>query len=464
MPALCSCLRLSPVVLVGIVLLGFSPVHCQTSAGGEMIGALLPEVVNLSVTRYQRTNADAGNIAGQPLITREKTQASGFIIDPSGIIVTNRHAVSGAADIIVTLDDGTRLSGTALAEAPQSDIALLKVDAARQLPSAGFGNSDELLPGDPVYVIGNPFGFGSTVTSGIVSALDRDTPESGAGSFIQIDAALNRGNSGGPVFDLHGKVVGISTALYSPAPETGFVGIGYAIPINDARFIIDQLRTKGQAKLGWIGIHVQPVSADIAAAVGLVTPTGSIVLDVGNGTPAAHAGLSPGDIILKVDNKDAPKPLVLNRDIDESRIGSAVNLLVWRGGATQVLPVTLAESPADTEGAKSSEAEVQQEQRIVHDDLGLVVGPVTEEIRHTLGLAGTPDIGVAIRRVVAHSVAADRALAPGSLILNIDRQQVTSSSDLQRGIEAARRDRRGFILLLLRDQSGLHWVSLPLPS
>ena len=403
-------------------------------------------------------------MTSQPSIKRGETQASGFIIDPSGLIVTNRHAVADAADIMVMLDDGTKLAGRMLAAAPQSDIALLKVDADRPLPSVRFGDSNELRPGDTVYVVGNPFGFGSTVTSGIVSALDRDMPESGAGSFIQIDAALNHGSSGGPVLDLRGEVVAISTALYSPAPETGFVGIGYAIPVNDALFIINQLRTQGHVRLGWIGGHLQPVSADIAAAVGLATPTGSIVLDVGAGMPAAQAGLSAGDIILKIGNRTAPTPLIVNREIEQSPIGSTVALTIWRAGGLHVLPATVGESPADTDGPQTGAAAVQQQVRAVDDHLGLLVGPITEEISHRLGLTAVPSAGLPISRVMANSVAAEHGVVPGTLILNIDRQPVTSSADVTHLIDAARRSGRGFILLLVEDQSGLHWVALPLSA
>ncbi len=457
MPALRSCLRLTGVALVAVVLLGLSPAIGQpTGSSAKMIAALLPEVVNLSVTKYDKPPAATGNMISQPSIKEDKAQASGFIIDSSGLIVTNRHAVGDAAEITVTLNDGTRLRGTVLTAVTQSDIALLKVNAERPLPSVKFGDSDKLCPGDPGYVIGNPFGFDSTITSGIVSALDRDMPESETGSFIQTDAALNRGNSGGPIFNQHGEVIAISTALYSAAPDTGFVGIGYAIPANDARFIINRLRANGQVKLGWIGAQVQAVTTDIAAAVGLATPAGSIVLDVGSDSPATHAGLSPGDIILKIDDRSVLNPRILNREIAESRIVSTVALRVWRDRALQVLPVTIGESPADLTGAKTATGEVRQQPRVARDDLGLVVGPITEEIMQELGLAPGPSAGVAVRRVVANSVADDHGIARGSLILNIDRQPVTSSSDLQQRIDAARSERRGFLLLLLRNRSGLH--------
>jgi serine protease Do len=238
MPAL----RLVLGLVVAMALLaspGLSPAIGQPAASSaDLIATLLPKVVSLSVTKYEKTPAAAGNMSSQPSIKEEKTQASGFIIDPSGLIVTNRHAVSDAGDITVILDDGTHLQGRVVAVATQSDIALLQVDAGRPLPSVEFGDSDKLRPGDAVYVIGNPFGLGSTVTSGIVSALDSDTLESEASSFIQIDAAINRGNSGGPVFNVRGEVIAVGTALYSTSPDSCFVGIGYAIPGNDVRFTV----------------------------------------------------------------------------------------------------------------------------------------------------------------------------------------------------------------------------------
>ena len=212
--------RLPVAALVAVALLGASRQSPnQRHQAPDLIARLLPEVVSLSVTTYTKTPAVATNMASQLSIKQEKTQASGFIIDPSGVIVTNRHAIADAADVIVVLNDTTRLRATLLAAAGHSDIALLKVDADRLLPAVTFGDSDKLRPGDPVFLIGNPFGLASTVTAGIVSALDRNTPESQSNSFIQIDAALNRGNSGGPVFNAAGEVIAIGTALYSAGTD-----------------------------------------------------------------------------------------------------------------------------------------------------------------------------------------------------------------------------------------------------
>ncbi len=306
------------------------------------------------------------------------------------------------------------------------------------------------------------------MTAGIVSALDRNTPESQSNSFIQIDAALNRGNSGGPVFDAGGEVVAIGTALYSTGADTGSVGLGYAIPANDAQFIIRRLRAEGHVNPGWIGARVQSVTADTAAAVGLAapmgSPMGSIVLAVGDDTPAARAGLSVGDVILKVGDDVVEQPRILNREIAETRVGSTVGLTVWRDGASQVVMVTIGAAPPEPTATKITMPENRQPERVTRDDLGLVVGPVTDDIRRKLALTATPRIGVAVAAVTPHSVAADHGIAPGSLILNVDRLPVTSPPEVQQRIDAARSQRRPFVLMLIQDEGGLRWVSLPLAA
>ncbi len=257
-------------------------------------------------------------MASQPTIAHT-THSSGFFVTSSGLIVTNRHAIAGVSEISVTLHDTTKLNACVLATAAQSDIAVLKVDFASPVAAVKFGDSDRIRPGDPVFVIGNPLGHGNTVTAGIVSALDRNSAESQFGSFFQIDAALNQGNSGGPVFNADGEVVGVATALFSPGADGGSVGLGLAIPGNDARLIADRLLEHGQVQLGWIGAHIQPVTADLAAAVKLPAATGSIVTGVEDGSPAARAGVAAGDVILKVGEADEIDPRMLNQAIAASR-------------------------------------------------------------------------------------------------------------------------------------------------
>jgi serine protease Do len=429
----------------------------------DLIDALQPAVVNISVVRYERTAAVDGNMSGQTKVAEHRIQGSGFFIDPSGILITNRHVIADAGEIFVVLHDTTRLKASVIATAAQSDIALLKVNVGRDVPTVTFGDSEGMRPGDPVFVIGNPFGLGSTVTAGIVSALDRNVVESEAGSFIQIDAALNPGNSGGPVFNKAGTVIGVSTALVNPGSENSSVGLGLAIPGNDVQFVVHRLLDHGRVQLGWIGAHVQPVTADIASAVGLPATLGSIVIEVEDNSPAAQAGLNNGDIILQVGDHDVLGPRNLNREIASATIGSVTKLVVWRDGTRQIIPVTIAESKADSAMSQPKVPQTDEAARTVHHDLGLVLSPVTENTRAKLGM--TPQqAGVEVQDVLPNTAAADRGIIAGSLILNVHRQSVTSPADVQERIDAARKENRSSVLVLVRGTQGLRWVVLPLNS
>ena len=413
-------------ILIQLTLLPAFAQHREPSTA-DLIDTLQPAVVNISVVRYERIAAVEGNMAGQTKIAEHWIQGSGFFIDPSGILITNRHVIADAGEIFVVLYDTTRLKASVIAAAAQSDIALLKVNAGRAVPTVTFGDSDGMRPGAPVFVIGNPFGLGSTVTAGIVSALDRNVAESESGSFFQIDAALNPGNSGGPVFNKAGTVVGVSTALVNPGNENSSVGLGLAIPGNDVQFIVRRLLDHGRVHLGWIGAHVQQVTTDIASAVGLPAVLGSIVTDVEDNSPAAHAGLKDGDIILMAGDQDVIGPRSLNREIANATIGGVTKLVVWRDGARQTISITSEESKAESATSESSVSQTGEAVRIVHDDLGLVLDPVTENIRAKLGM--TPQqTGVVVQDVLANSAAADRAITAGSLIINVDRQSVITAT------------------------------------
>jgi serine protease Do len=450
-------------ILIQLTLLLPALAQHREPSTADLIDALQPAVVNISVIRYDRTKAVEGNMAAQTKIAEHRIQGSGFFIDPSGILITNRHVIADAGEIFVILHDTTRLKASVIATAAQSDIALLKVNVGRAVPTVTFGDSDGMRPGDPVFVIGNPFGLGSTVTSGIVSALDRNVTESESGSFFQIDAALNPGNSGGPVFDKAGTVVGVSTALVNPGSENSSVGLGLAIPGNDVKFTVRRLLDNGRVQLGWIGAHVQQVTTDIASAVRLPAVLGSIVTEVDDNSPAARAGLNDGDIILKVGEQDVIGPRSLNREIASATIGSVTKLVIWRDGIQQTIPITIGESHADRTSSKSSASQAGEATRIVHHDLGLVVGPITEDIRAKLGL--TPQqTGVMVQDVLANSAAADRGITAGSLIMNVNRQSVASPADVQQGIDAARKENRSFVLVLVRGTQSLRWVVLPLNS
>ena len=427
----------------------------------DLIETLQPSVVNITITRHAKTSAAAGNIVSQDSASEKRVQSSGFFVDESGVVLTNRHVIADATEIIVTLHDATRLRASVMAAATTTDIALLKVNAGKQVPALKFGNSDILRPGDPVFIIGNPLGLGSTVTAGIVSALDRNTPDSETASFFQIDAALNVGNSGGPVFDTQGNVVGVSTALVTPENQAGSVGLGLAIPGNDVRFTLDRLLKFGRVQLGWIGIHVEPVTTDIMAAVGIPSVGGSIVTKVDDDSPAARAQLGRADIILKVDGDNMPGPRELNRKIASSAIGSVSRVGVWRTGTLLTIPVTVGDLPSNGSLDKPVVPDLNGYAQLGRPDLGLILAPLTDDARAKLAISAQQP-GVLVEDVVAHSVASDRGITAGSVIVSVERQSVTSSADVLRSLDDARQSNRRFVLLLVLDAQSLRWVPLPL--
>ena len=433
-------------------------------ASGELVAGLLSEVVNIAITTYDSSGGATGNMVGQTRTTMRRTLGSGFIVDPSGLIATNRHVVAKSHDIVVILHDGTRLKATLVAAAAQADMALLKVDAGRPLPSVTFGDSDAMVPGDAVYVIGNPLGLSSTVTAGIVSALDRNTVESEAVSFLQIDAALNTGNSGGAVFNTRGQVIGVSTALFSPEGGAGSVGLGFAIPGNDAKFILRRLATPEGLHLGWIGAHVQRTTPDVAAAVGLPAgmPLGCIITAVDPGSPAAQAGLREGDLVLDIGGEVTAEPRLLNRIVASSPVGGDIALTVWRADGKAQLNLKVMESAADIAAAKTGGfGATAAPSRLDRPDLGLLLGPADADTRARLGLPPR-QVGVLVTNVVPNSEAAQRDVLPGSLILNFERSPVTAPEQIQPRIDAARAAKHDSVLLLVADQQGRHWVSLSL--
>lgn len=446
---------------------GQTPAEAPAAAPTEsaLIEALQPAVVNITITSYTRTPAAIGNMAGQSTVAEHSEQSSGFFIDPRGIIVTNQHVIANANEITATLQDGTRLNATIIASTKQSDIALLKVNPGRQMAVVRFGDSDRMRPGDQVFVIGNPLGLGNTVTAGIVSALDRNTAQSKFSSFFQIDASLNHGNSGGPVFNAAGEVIGIATALFSPEGETGSVGLGLAIPANDARLIINRLRDAGEVQLGWIGAHVQRVTADIATAIRLPLTTGAIITAIDPDSPATRAHLESGDVVLQIENEKQNEPRILSRRISDAAIGSVLNLTIWRDGSERVMPIVIAPSPGNEKKAPAAATAppATDPKAGKRRDLGLILAPATETLRDKLGVPENQQ-GVTVVDTVDDSVASDHGVKAGSLIVKVNRQPVASPADVQAQIDVARSDNQALVLFLLKDPQGLHWVALPLTA
>jgi serine protease Do len=314
----------------------------------DLIAGVLPAVVNVSTVLAPRPpmtraapDLPAEQSSPPPAVVHGF--GSGFIIDGSGIIVTNRHVVEHAIRITVTLQDNTTLRATRIGHLSRADIALLRVKPAGKLPTLKLGDSDQVRVGDKVIAIGNPLGLGGSVSSGIVSGLNRDIRTTPFDDFIQTDAAINHGNSGGPLFDRRGEVIGINTAIYSPTETSGSIGISFALPINDAKFVIEQTLQYGRVRAGWLGLSMQSVTPDIAEAIGLGIPRGSIVAGVEASGPAAEAGVQEGDVIMSIGTMTPRDSRALWRAIAKAPLGKPIELTVWRDGRVLTVSPTVRE-------------------------------------------------------------------------------------------------------------------------
>src|SRR6516164_154566 len=389
---------------------------------------------------------------------RMQSLGSGFIIDSSGLVVTNNHVIDGADEITVTLQDNTSLKAKVLGRDESGDIALLQVKPDKPLPSVDFGDSDAERVGDWVVAIGNPFGLGGTVTAGIVSARGRDIRQGPYDDFIQTDAAINRGNSGGPLFNMDGQVIGINTAIFSPSG--GSIGIGFSIPSNMAKNIVAQLKEYGRPRRGWLGVKIQQVTPDIAESLGLKDASGAMVAGVNDGGPADKARIRNGDIILKFNNQDVKEMRTLPRIVADSEVGKQVPVLLWRDGKETTVLATLAEKPDDTQLAAATTGEAAHQPTEI-SGLGLKLAPITPEMKDKFSL-GADQKGVVITDVAPNGSAAERGLKAGDVIVEVQQGEVTSPADVQQKVDTVRKENRKSVLMLIQRQDGLQWVPLSL--
>jgi serine protease Do len=394
---------------------------------------------------------------------RMQSLGSGFIIDPSGLIVTNNHVIDGADEITVTLQDNTTLKATVVGRDETGDIALLKVKPDKPLPAVAFGDSDAARVGDWVLAIGNPFGLGGSVTAGIVSARGRNIHQGPYDDFIQTDAAINRGNSGGPLFDMDGQVIGMNTAIYSPSG--GSIGIGFSIPSNMVKNVVEQLKDFGHPRRGWLGVRIQQVTPDIAESLGLKDATGAMVAGVNDGGPADKAQIHNGDIILKFNNQDVKDMHALPRIVADSEVGQSVPVVLWRDGKDVTLQATLAEKPDDTQQAAAT-TEVPADTAPKPVDiagLGLKIAPISQDLKDKYQI-NADQKGVVITDVSPNGPAAERGLKPGDVVVEVQQGEVGSVDDVQKRVDAVRKENRKSVLLLIQRQDGLQWVPLALPG
>ena len=371
---------------------------------------------------------------------------SGFIIDADGHIVTNNHVVGDASKVEVTLQDGDKYTAKIIGRDLRTDLAVLKIDAGKPLPYVSFGDSDAAQIGDWVVAVGNPFGLGGSVTTGIISARGRDIHTGQFDDFLQIDAPINRGNSGGPTFNLSGQVVGINTAIYSP--NGGSVGIGFAVPSNVAKTVVTALEEHGKVERGWLGVQIQEVTPAIAASLGLKNDHGALVAMVTPNSPSATAGLRQGDVILAFNGKDITKLRDLPHFVAASAPGSQASLSVWRDSKEQQVDIELGEMPSNPQVASADEQAQPSEDHA--DAMGLHLGSLTNDVRSELHL-GRDVHGVVITHVENGSVADNLGLSRGDVIMSIDQQPTTSPKEAaQRLSDIAKSPNKSALLLLNR--------------
>jgi serine protease Do len=389
---------------------------------------------------------------------RVASLGSGFIIDPTGIIVTNNHVIANAEQITITLSDDTTLQAEVIGRDAVTDLAVLKVEPKAPLPAATWGESTKVKVGDWVLAIGNPFGLGGTVTAGIISATARDIHSGPYDDYLQTDASINRGNSGGPMFDLAGNVIGINTAIYSPSG--GSIGIGFAIPSAFARPIIEQLKATGKVERGWIGARIQPVTDEIAEAIGLDKGRGAMIAMVDPASPAAQAKLQPGDVILAYDNKPIDRSRQLPRLVADTPPETPVKLTVWRDGKEHEVELkAAAANPSRPAPPPPPEPEKPKPPPSV-DALGLKFMKVTPELRKQYSLPETAK-GVVITEVPQNSPAAAQGLRPGDLLIALGHEPVSALEDLQQKIAAAKKNGHKNLLLRVEREGNTRFIALP---
>ena len=452
----------------------------------DLAEKLLPTVVNISTTQkvegdqdlpempqfppgspFEQFFHDFFNRRGQgggdkPTPHNATALGSGFIVRANGYIVTNYHVIEGAESITVVLHDNTSLDAKLVGRDDKTDLAVLKVESDKPLPFADFGDSDKMRVGDWVLAIGNPFGLGGTVTAGIISARSREINAGPYDDFLQTDAAINRGNSGGPMFNMGGQVIGINTAIYSPSG--GSVGIGFAIPSALARGVVDQIIEFGRTKRGWLGVRIQSVTPEIAESLGLDKAEGALVAGVTEGGPAAKAGIETGDVILSFDGKPIGESRRLPRVVADTPVDKQVPVVVWRKGQRKELPATLGElEEAEKSGllasnTPDSQGDADKPQTL--DALGVTLSPLTDALKKQYSLSDDQK-GVVVTAVTNGSPAADKGLKVGDVIVEVGQAEIAAPADVAKKVTEAREAGRKSVLLLVETGGDLRFVALP---
>ncbi|WP_022728529.1 DegQ family serine endoprotease [Fodinicurvata sediminis] len=472
-------LQAGVLLIIGVLLTVPAQARSAPDSFADLADELLPTVVNISTSQvieddgrldnfeelfreFFERRGNGGESPDFPRQRRTSSLGSGFIIDSSGYIVTNNHVVAEADEITVRLFDNTALEAEIVGTDDKTDLALLKVETDRDLPAAKWGDSDSARVGEWILAIGNPYGLGGSVTAGIISARQRDINAGPYDDFLQTDASINRGNSGGPTFDMDGRVIGVNTAIFSPSG--GSVGIGFAIPSAMARNVIDSLKEHGEVRRGWLGVQIQTVTEELAEGLRLDEARGALVASLFEGGPAERGGIQQGDVILEFDGREVATMRELPRMVAETRVGRDVDVVVWRRGEERTLSVTLGEMDDEALSGPNSEdtRDPQPEPESGSlDDLGLELGSLSEERRNEFGLARDVE-GVLVTELDPLGLAAEAGLQLGDVIAEVDQEPVSRPSEIEEHVAAARQEGYRVITLLILRGNDYLWVALPL--
>lgn len=389
---------------------------------------------------------------------KSNSLGSGFVIDPSGIVVTNNHVIGDADEITVVFNDGKKLKAEIIGKDQKVDIAVLRVKPDQPLKAVSFGDSDKAKIGDWVMAIGNPFGLGGSVSAGIVSARNRDIDDQSYGQYIQTDAAINKGNSGGPLFNMDGEVIGINTAILSPTG--GSVGIGFAVPASMAAPVVAQLREFGETRRGWLGVRIQPIDDQIAESLGLGDTRGALVAGVDDEGPSKAAGIEAGDVIISFDGKPVKDSRDLPRLVGQTAVGKSVDVVALRKGKEMKFQVKLGRLEEGEKVAKAKDAPQAQATK-AKAVLGVEVQPLNEELRKKFSIKDGVK-GLVVIKVQPNSAAAEKRISVGDVIVEVQQQVVDTVEAFQNRVDAAKKDGKKTVLLMTANAQGdMRFVALP---
>jgi serine protease Do len=384
---------------------------------------------------------------------------SGFIIDTSGIVVTNNHVIADADEINVIMNDGTKIKAELVGVDKKTDLAVLKFKPVKPLVAVKFGDSDKLRLGEWVIAIGNPFSLGGTVTAGIVSARNRDIASGPYDNYIQTDAAINRGNSGGPLFNLEGEVIGVNTLIISPTG--GSIGIGFAVPSKTVVGVVDQLRQFGELRRGWLGVRIQQVTDEIAESLNIKPARGALIAGVEDKGPAKPAGIEPGDVVVRFDGKDIKEPKDLSRVVADTAVGKDVDVVIIRKGEEQTKKVTLGRLEDNDKPVPAAvKTPEPAEKPVTQRALGLDLATLSKDLRSRYKIKDSVK-GVIITNVEGASDAAEKRLAAGEVIVEVAQEAVSNAADVKKRVDQLKKDGKKSVLLLVSNAEGeLRFVAL----